>query len=108
MYTNGLLLHFPYSSINILYPSSNESTKHNFDIYLEQYGAPAYRCESNRHLLNKLFPDGRWIQNHPNSPDFAYPIENLWGIIKPRVKRRNPQTLDELKQFFLKNGILFL
>ena len=23
------------------------------------------------------------------------------GIIKPRVKRRNPQTLDELKQFFL-------
>ena len=68
---------------------------------MEQDGAQAHRCKSNRHLLNKLFPGGRWIQNPPNSPDLAYPIENLWGIIKPRVKMRNPQTLDELKQFFL-------
>ena len=68
---------------------------------MEQDGAPAHRCKSNRHLLNKLFPGCGWIQNPQNSPDLSYPIENLWGIIKPRVKRRNPQTLDELKQFFL-------
>ena len=37
----------------------------------------------------------------PNSPDLAYPIEDIWGIIKPRVKRRNPKNLNELKQFLL-------
>ena len=31
----------------------------------------------------------------------AYPIENLWGIIKPRVKRRNPETIEDLKRFLL-------
>ena len=41
------------------------------------------------------------IQNPPNSPDLAYQIETLWGIIKPRIKRRNPKTLSELKQFTL-------
>ena len=58
-------------------------------IYFEQDGAPAHRCKSNKLLLNKLFPNGHWIQNPPNSPDLAYPKENLWGIIKPWVKRRN-------------------
>ena len=43
----------------------------------------------------------KWIQNPPNSPDLAYPIEALWGIIKPRIKRRNPKTIQELKQFTL-------
>lgn len=40
-----------------------------------------------------------WIQNPPNSPDIVYPIEDLWGILKNRVKRRNPQNLDELTIF---------
>ena len=31
----------------------------------------------------------------------AYPIESLWGYIKPRIKKRNPKTLDELKKFTL-------
>jgi len=25
-----------------------------------------------------------------NSPDLAFPIEDLWAIIKPRIKRREP------------------
>ena len=106
----GTLNEFSYGQGLLFYKDDINSfnLKHNSDIYLGQDGAPAHRCKSNRHLLNKLFPGGRWIQNPPNSPDLAYPIENLWGIIKPRVKRRNPQTLDELKKFFLKNGILFL
>ena len=32
-------------------------------------------------------------------PDLAYPIETLWGILKARIKRRMPKTLDQLKQF---------
>ena len=31
----------------------------------------------------------------------AYPIEKLWGIIKPRVRRRNPKNIDELKKYLL-------
>ena len=35
----------------------------------------------------------------PNSPDLAYPIETLWGILKARIKRRMPKKIDELKLF---------
>ena len=28
-------------------------------------------------------------------------MENLWGIIKPRVKRRNPETIEDLKRYLL-------
>ena len=41
------------------------------------------------------------IHNPPNSPKLAYPIEFIWAYIKPRIKRRNPQTLEELKKFTL-------
>ena len=44
--------------------------KNNSDIYLEQDGTPAQRYKSNKHLINELFSDGRWIQNPPNSPDY--------------------------------------
>ena len=37
----------------------------------------------------------------PNSPDLAFPIEDLWAIIKPRVKRREPKSKEELKKFIL-------
>ena len=100
---DGTLNEFSYGQGLLFYNDDINSInlKHNSDIYLEQDEAPAHRCKSNKHLQNKLFPGGRWIQNPPNSPDLAYQIENLWGIIKPRVKRRNPQTFEELKKFFL-------
>ena len=31
----------------------------------------------------------------------AYSIERFWGIINPRVKRRGPKTIDELKNVLL-------
>ena len=38
-------------------------------------------------------------KNHQIPRFLAYPIENLCGIIKPRVKRRNPETIDDLKSY---------
>ena len=35
------------------------------------------------------------------SPDLASPIEDLWAILKPRVKRRNPKSIEQLKEFLL-------
>ena len=65
-----------YFSIKTIYIIliQNIILKHNTNIYLEQDGAPTHRCKANKHLLNKLFPNGHWIQNLPNSPDLAYPI----------------------------------
>ena len=40
-----------------------------------------------------------WIQNPANSPDLAYPIEILWGILKERIKKRLPKNLEELIQY---------
>ena len=31
----------------------------------------------------------------------ASPIENIWGIIKPRVKRRDPKTIEQLKDYLI-------
>ena len=39
------------------------------------------------------------IQNPPNSPDLAYPIETLWALLKKNVKKRMPKDLEELKKF---------
>jgi hypothetical protein len=51
-------------------------------------------------LIQKLFGNNI-IQNPPNSPDLAYPIENIWGYKKPRIKRRAPKSLKELKKFVI-------
>ena len=74
--------------------------RENVKLIFEQDGATCHTSKANKYLLNKLFHDN-WIQNPPNSPDLASPIENIWGIIKPRVKRRNPQSIEELKEFLL-------
>ena len=67
-------------------------------LYFEQDGATPHKSESNKKLIKKLFGNN-FIQNAPNSPDLAYPIENIWGYLKPRIKKRNPQTIQELKQY---------
>ena len=67
-------------------------------LIFEQDGAPSHTSKANTALLNEIFKKN-WIQNPPNSPDLAYPIEDLWGILKNRVKRRNPQNIEELTEF---------
>ena len=51
--------------------------------------------------MNNLFSADGWIQNPPNSPDIAYPIETLWATLKKRVKKRNPGTIEDLKRITL-------
>ena len=62
-------------------------------------GATVLNFKISKHLLDKLFTNKRRIQNPPNSPDVAYPIEDLWGIIKPRIKRKDPSSINKLKNF---------
>ena len=66
----------------------------------EQDGATQHTTESSKNLINQLFGENNLIQNPPNSHDLAYSIETLWGIIKPRIKRRVPKTLNELNKYF--------
>ena len=70
-------------------------------LYFEQDGASAHTSRTNMVLIDKLFGKNALIQNPPNSPDLAYPIEYLWAYIKPKIKRRNPQTIEELKKVTL-------
>ena len=45
-------------------------------------------------------PDG-WLQNPHNSLDIAYTIETLLATLEKRVKKRNPETIDDLKKITL-------
>lgn len=100
---DGTLNNFSYGQALLFYKEDVEQIKseNGVDLIFEQDGAKAHTCKANITLLKKLFKNSGWIQNPPNSPDLASPIERLWGYIKPRVKRRNPETLEDLKNFFL-------
>ena len=102
IFLNGAENEFSYAQILFYFKVDIERLKSgNNKIYFEQDGATPHTTESNINLIKRLFGEDPLIQNPPNSPDLAYPIESLWGYIKPRIKKRNPKTLDELKKFTL-------
>jgi hypothetical protein len=94
---------FAYGQACIFYKEDIDAIRDKYGVKLifEQDGAATHKTKANITLLNRLFTKNGWIQNAPNSPDLAYPIEDLWTIIKPRVKRRNPTSIPELKKFLL-------
>jgi len=98
---DGTLNEFAYGQALLYFKEDIENLekKYNTNIIFEQDGARAHTSKSNLNLLNKIFGDNKWIQNPPNSADLAYPVEDLWAIIKPRIKRKNPKTIDELKKY---------
>lgn len=66
------------------------------NLIFEQDGASSHRIQNNSNLIKILFKNN-FIKIQPNYPDIASPIENIWGIIKPKIKRKNPKELEELK-----------
>ena len=94
---------FAYGQALMFYKEDidNIKDKYGIKLYFEQDGAATHKTKANISLLNALFTKNGWLQNAPNSPDLAYPIEDLWAIIKPRVKRRNPTSIIQLKKFLL-------
>ena len=96
IFLDGTMNSFAYGQTLLFFQQDIEdiNKKSKAKLIIEQDGAPAHKSKSNIHLLNKLFGETGWIQNPPNSPD-------LWAIIKPRVKRRNPQSKEQLKEFLL-------
>ena len=103
IFLDGTMNEFSYGQALLFYKDDIEKIQkdHKIKIIFEQDGASSHRSKSNIFLLNKLFPNDGWMQNPPNSPDLAYPIEKLWGIIKPRVRRREPKTIEQLKRYLL-------
>ena len=98
---DGTLKEFTYGQTLLYYKEDFDEIKkkNKVDLIFEQDGAKAHISKANIALLNELFNKDHWIQNPPNRPDLAYPIETLWSILKIRIKRRNPKTIDELKKF---------
>ena len=97
----GTMNEFSYSQALYFYKDIIEEIKKNNiiqRIFFEQDGAKPHTSFNNKKLLENLFGKNV-IQNPPNSPDLAYPIETLWAFLKKNVKKRLPKNLDELKKF---------
>ena len=103
IFVEGTMNNFAYGQTLIFYNEDIEeiNRKNGIKLIIEQDGASCHRSKANRNLLDEQFGKNGWIQNLPNSPDLAFPIEDLWAIIKPRVKRRDPQIIEELKSYIL-------
>ena len=103
IFVEGTMNNFAYGQTLIFYNEDIEdiNRKNRIHLIIEQDGASCHRSKANTNLLDEQFGKDGWLQNPPNSPDLAFPIEDLWAIIKPRVKRRDPQTLEELKSFIV-------
>ena len=90
---------FSYAQILLYYKDNLDKFKGR--IYFEQDCATPHTSAANKALIGKLFGEKAFLQNPPNSPDIAYPIETLWGYLKPRIKKRDPKNLKELKEIAL-------
>ena len=101
MILEGTLNEFGYGQALLYYQKDIQklNQENNVNLIFEQDGAKSHTSKANLNLINDLFSEGTWLQNPPNSPDIAYPIEEIWSIIKPRIKRREPKTVEELKKF---------
>ncbi len=77
---------------NVL-PSADQLFK-DADFIFQQDLAPAHTAKSTKSWLND---HGVGVLDWPaNSPDLN-PIENLWGIVKRKMRNKRPKNADELK-----------
>ncbi len=81
-----ILEHFMLSSADQLFKDA--------DLIIQQDLAPAYTAKSTKSWLND---HGVGVLDWPaNSPDLN-PVENLWGIVKRKMRNKRPKNTDELK-----------
>ncbi len=74
-------------------PSADQLFK-DADYIFQQDLAPAHTAKSTKSWLND---HGVGVLDWPaNSPDLN-PIENLWGIVKRKMRNKRPKNADELK-----------
>ena len=104
IFLDGTMNEFAYGQALLFYKDDIEEVekRKNIKLIFEQDGATCHTSKANKFLLNKFFTEDGWIQNPQNSPDLTYQIEDIWGIIKPRVKRREPKSNEDLKQYLFR------
>ena len=85
MIMKGTMNDFQYAQALFNYKENIDyiNKKYKCNLIFEQDGARAHTSKNNMNLINKFFKDN-YLQNPPNSPDLAYPIENLWAYLKKR------------------------
>ncbi len=78
---------------HFMLPSTDQLFKY-ADLSFQQELAPAHTAKSTKSWLSD---HGVGVLDWPaNSPDLN-PIENLWGIIKRKMRNKRPKNADELK-----------
>ncbi len=78
---------------HFMLPSADQLFK-DADFIFQQDLAPAHTAKSTNRWLND---HGVGVLDWPaNSPDLN-PIENLWGIVKRKMRNKRPKNADELK-----------
>ncbi len=77
----------------MLVPSADQLFK-DANLIFQQDLAPAHTAKSTKSWLND---HGVGVLDWPaNSPDLN-PIDNLWGIVKRKMRNKRPKNADELK-----------
>ncbi len=100
-----MLVHCVFLKINVTATVYQESLKHfmllsadqlfkDADFIFQQDLAPAHTAKSTKSWLND---HGVGVLDWPaNSPDLN-PIENIWGIVKRKMRNTRPKNTDDLK-----------
>ncbi len=90
--TNVIAAVYQYILEHFMLPSADQLFK-DADFIFQQDLAPAHTAKSTKSWLND---HGVGVLDWPaNSPDLN--IDNLWGIVKRKMRNKRPKNADELK-----------